>query len=76
MKIKIMLIALAGATLLTGCSTPQQRIAECQATGVSLDACYIGEQTRQASINNASMAAAYANAHDAVNDSKEKKKHH
>jgi hypothetical protein len=41
-------------------------MAECQAQGISKDTCYLSEQNRQNSINNAAMKQAMENAHDAV----------
>jgi starvation-inducible outer membrane lipoprotein len=59
---KKVLITVAGALVLAGCVSPAQRIANCTASGVSYDTCYLSEQQRQQSINNASLSAAYANA--------------
>ncbi|HKM97406.1 MAG TPA: hypothetical protein VJY99_12045 [Buttiauxella sp.] len=64
---KIMLMMVVGMVgTLVGCSSPAQRQAECQAQGVSKDACYMAEQNRQNSINSAAMKQAMENAHDAV----------
>jgi hypothetical protein len=60
----MMVMVMAGA--LAGCSSPAQRMAECQAQGISKDTCYLSEQNRQNSINNAAMKQAMENAHDAV----------
>lgn len=63
MKAKMMVLAvLVGSAALAGCSSPAQRMAACEAQGVSKDTCYLSEQNRQQSINNAAMTAAYANA--------------
>ncbi|OAT27479.1 hypothetical protein M976_02185 [Buttiauxella ferragutiae ATCC 51602] len=56
----MMVVGMAGT--LVGCSTPAQRQAECQAQGVSKDACYMAEQNRQ----NVALKQAMENAHDAV----------
>lgn len=54
------------ATSLSACSSPAQRMAECEAQGISRDTCYTVEHNRQDSINNAAQNAAYANARDAA----------
>lgn len=56
------IITVAGIFMLAGCVSPDQRIANCTAKGVSYDTCYLSEQQRQQGINNASLSAAYANA--------------
>ena len=60
------LIGLLYAVLLAGCASPAQRMAECQAQGISKDACYQAEQNRQASIMNAAEKQALENASKAV----------
>ncbi|RTQ05591.1 hypothetical protein EKN38_00485 [Enterobacter sp. WCHEn045836] len=70
---KKVLITVAGALVLAGCVSPTQRIANCTASGVSYDTCYLSEQQRQQrqqSINNASLSAAYANAARATETNK------
>ncbi|PCM84114.1 hypothetical protein CP903_03500 [Enterobacter cloacae] len=67
---KKVLITVAGALVLAGCVSPAQRIANCTASGVSYDTCYLSEQQRQQSINNASLSAAYANAARATETNK------
>ena len=62
---KVMLMLVMAAAL-AGCSSPAQRMADCQAQGISKDTCYLAEQNRQNSINNAAMKQAMENAHDAV----------
>lgn len=47
---------------LAGCSNQAQRMAECEAQGVSRDACYVAEQNRKASINAAAEKQALENA--------------
>ncbi|MEB7543341.1 hypothetical protein [Enterobacter huaxiensis] len=71
---KLMMIALSAA-LLAGCVSPEQRIANCTAKGVSYDTCYLSEQQRQQGVNNASLSAAYANAARAT-DTSYKHHHH
>lgn len=67
---KKVLITVAGALVLAGCVSPTQRIANCTASGVSYDTCYLSEQQRQQSINNASLSSAYANAARATETNK------
>ncbi len=62
---KIMLMMVMAGTL-AGCSTAAQRQAECQSQGISKDACYMAEHSRQDSINNAAMKQAMENANEAV----------
>lgn len=67
MKAKLILLAvMTSSAILAGCSSPAQRMAECEAQGISKDTCYLSEQNRQQGINNAAMAAAYANAANAT----------
>lgn len=67
MKAKLMVLAgLVSTVFLAGCTSPAQRMAACEAQGVSKDTCYLSEQNRQQGINNASLAAAYANAANAT----------
>jgi len=61
MKKRITLSLLAVA-LLAGCSTQASRLADCEAQGVSKDACYIVEQNRQISLQNAAESQALHNA--------------
>ncbi|MGY3856934.1 hypothetical protein [Aeromonas intestinalis] len=62
---KIMLL-LSVTVLMAGCSSPAQRMADCQAQGISKDACYMAEQNRQAAITNAAEKQAMENASKAV----------
>lgn len=67
MKAKMMVLAVVvSSAFLAGCTTPAQRMAECEAQGISKDTCYLSEQNRQQGINNAAMTAAYANAANAT----------
>lgn len=67
MKAKLMVLAgLMSAVFLAGCSSPAQRMAACEAQGVSKDTCYLSEQNRLQGINNAALTAAYANAANAT----------
>lgn len=49
-------------SVLAACSSPAQRMAECEAQGVSKDACYIAEQNKQATVNAAAQKQAMENA--------------
>lgn len=59
---KKFVISLLACVVLSGCSSPAKRMAECESQGISRDTCYLSEQNRQQSINNAAMSAAYRNA--------------
>lgn len=65
---KILLVGMV-ATLLAGCVSEEQRLAQCQAKGVSRDACYVADQNRQVAINAAAEKQALENAHEAVQHS-------
>lgn len=60
MKKLVFLIAMSAT--LVGCTSQAQRMAECEAQGVSRDACYIADQNRQATINAAAQKQAMENA--------------
>ncbi|QGU16007.1 hypothetical protein GNG27_15545 [Leclercia sp. 119287] len=62
---KILLVGVVAA-LLAGCVSEEQRLAQCEAKGVSRDACYIADQNRQATINAAAEKQALENAHAAI----------
>ena len=47
MNSSIKSFSLLAVILLTGCSSPTSRIADCQAQGVSHDTCYLAEQDRK-----------------------------
>ncbi|SUW62792.1 Uncharacterised protein [Buttiauxella agrestis] len=68
-KLMLVMVVVAAGTLV-GCSSPAQRMAECQAQGVSKDTCYLAEQNRQNSVNSVAMKQAMENAHDAVKETK------
>lgn len=69
---KILLLAVV---VLSGCSSQASRMANCEAQGVSKDACYIAEQNRQASIVNAAEKQALVNAQHAQSVHKSKVLH-
>lgn len=52
--------------LLVGCSTEAQRLAECEAKGISRDTCYLAEQNRQSGINDAALKQSLENARNAT----------
>ncbi|WP_367896812.1 hypothetical protein [Enterobacter vonholyi] len=56
------LMMIAAVLSLTACSSPAQRMADCQSKGVSKDACYIAEQNRTSAINAAAEKQALENA--------------
>lgn len=58
---KVMICALP-LLMLVGCSSSSSRMAECEAQGVSRDACYLAEQNRQSAINSAAEKQALENA--------------
>ncbi|MEM5431743.1 hypothetical protein [Cupriavidus oxalaticus] len=60
MKKAATIIAIACVTL-AACSTPAQRMANCQAQGVSRDACYMSEQNRQTAMTGAAEKQALEN---------------
>ncbi|MRS14922.1 hypothetical protein GJV06_08525 [Enterobacteriaceae bacterium RIT691] len=60
------LFACVGVLLLAGCTTSAQRMAECEAQGISKETCYLAEVQHKEAINQAAYNAAYANARDAV----------
>lgn len=64
MKKIILFVSLIG--LLAGCSSQAQRMADCQAQGVSKDTCYLAEQNRQTAILGAAEKQAMENASKAV----------
>lgn len=66
MKSTSFILSLMAFMILSGCTSPAQRMANCEAQGISKDTCYLSEQNRQQSINNAAEAAALNNAAQAV----------
>lgn len=64
---KKIILLMSVVSLLAGCSTATERMADCQAQGVSKDACYIAEQNRQTAILGAAEKQAMENASKAVN---------
>lgn len=67
MKKTLLAVVMAGATaLLSACTSPAQRMAECERQGISKDTCYLAEQNRQITYNESAQNAAWANARDAA----------
>lgn len=67
MKKTLLAVVMAGATaLLSACTSPAQRMAECERQGISKDTCYLAEQNRQNAYNESAQNAAWANARDAA----------
>ncbi|HID7510807.1 TPA: hypothetical protein ACXHW4_004733 [Enterobacter hormaechei] len=60
------LTLLAIVVTLAGCSSAADRMAKCEAQGISRDTCYLSEQNRQNISNEAAQNAAWANARDAA----------
>ena len=71
---KLMIIALAVSTL-AGCSTQADRLAKCEAQGISRDTCYLADQNRTAAINAAAEKQALENAANAVQHAQAAKIH-
>ena len=67
MKKTLLAVVMAGATaLLSACTSPAQRMAECERQGISKDTCFLAEQNRQNAYNESAQNAAWANARDAA----------
>lgn len=62
---KLLMIAIA-VSALSACSSPAERMANCEAQGVSRDTCYLAEQNRTTAINAAAEKQAMENAANAV----------
>ncbi|MEZ0533886.1 hypothetical protein [Enterobacter sp. KB-221C9] len=70
---KVMLVMI-GVALLAGCSSQAERLAKCEAQGVSSDACYVADQNRQSAINAAAEKQALENTANAVQHAQAAKK--
>lgn len=71
------LFAVVAVLLLAGCTSSAQRMAECEAQGISRETCYLAESQHKEAVNQAAYNAAMANARDAVKqDGQSTKKHH
>lgn len=58
------LLVIGAIMALAGCTSSAERMYECEAQGVSRDACYVAEQNRKATINSAATKQAMENAND------------
>jgi len=58
------LAIIAAVLALAGCKSAADRMYECEAHGISRDACYVSEQNRQSTINAAAQKQAMENAAD------------
>lgn len=56
------LLFILAVSALAACTSPAQRMANCQAQGISRDTCYQTEQNRQSAINAAAEKQALENA--------------
>ncbi|HGH4634689.1 TPA: hypothetical protein ACJIWT_001206 [Enterobacter bugandensis] len=73
----LLAVLIAGAAiLLSACTSPAQRMAECERQGISKDTSYLAEQNRQNAYNEAAQNAAWANARDAAAGTKKDVKQH
>lgn len=64
---KVLLVVVLGvSSVLMGCTSESQRLANCEAKGISKDSCYLTEQNRQATMNAAYEKQALENAAAAV----------
>lgn len=62
MKVQKLLLVSVVAGLIAGCTSSAERMAKCEAQGVSKDACYIAEQNRINTINAVAEKQALENA--------------
>lgn len=62
---KLIMIAVA-VSALSACSSPAERMANCEAQGVSRDTCYLAEQNRTTAMNAVAEKQALENAANAV----------
>ena len=66
LTIKKAVFSLLVVSILSGCVSEEQRLARCEAKGVSRDVCYQVEQSNQQMIINNAEQNAYVNAREAV----------
>ncbi|HED3851999.1 hypothetical protein V1605_19400 [Enterobacter soli] len=71
---KLVMIAVTLSTL-AGCTTQADRMAKCEAQGISRDTCYLAEQNRTAAVNAAAEKQAMENAAAAVQHAQVAKVH-
>lgn len=66
LSVKKTVYVLVIASVLSGCVSEEERLARCEAKGVSRDVCYQVDRANQQMINNNAQQNAYANARAAV----------
>ncbi|EHK0944366.1 hypothetical protein [Citrobacter farmeri] len=66
LSVKKTVYVLVIASVLSGCVSEEERLARCEAKGVSRDVCYQVDRANQQMINNNAQQNAYANARTAV----------
>lgn len=66
LNIKKAVFSLLVVSILSGCVSEEQRLARCEAKGVSRDVCYQVDHANQQMIMSNAQQNAYANARDAV----------
>lgn len=66
LSVKKIVYMLLASSILSGCVSEEQRLARCEAKGVSRDVCYQVEQSHQQMMINNAEQNAYANARKAV----------
>ncbi|AVY98425.1 MULTISPECIES: hypothetical protein [Enterobacteriaceae] len=71
---KLMMVAIA-VSALSACSSPAERMAKCEAQGVSRDTCYLAEQNRTTTMNAVAEKQALENAANAVQHGQSAKVH-
>ena len=80
MKVIVPVILGFSALFLAACSSPAQRMRDCQDQGASYDTCYLAEQNRQAAnaaaMNGAAEKQALENARKAFEDQSSDTSHH
>ncbi|EGT4253203.1 hypothetical protein D8W73_03790 [Citrobacter amalonaticus] len=66
LSVKKVVYILLASSILSGCVSEEQRLARCEAKGVSRDVCYQVEQSNQQMMINNAEQNAYMNAREAV----------
>lgn len=66
LSVKKVVYILLASSILSGCVSEEQRLARCEAKGVSRDVCYQVEQSNQQMMLNNAEQNAYMNAREAV----------
>lgn len=55
MKKLLLFMGMVSVTVLSGCVSSEERMAECEKKGISKDTCYLAEQNRETAENAAIM---------------------